>query len=844
MRNAARQVLLLARREIRQGKLTFALSLLTNMLAAAMLAAVLGLGDSMRTTLSNDARNILGGDFELRLSTRGFNEEELSWLVDNTEQLSQITLIRAAAFTQELSALVQLRAVDENYPLLGSIVLADDQPFDHSLLTTPVTNGIPGLVSQDLAGSLGLAVGDRLEIGASEIEVVGLVKTIPDPSPTMLLNAPVTYIAKSSLSATGLDQPGSLRSERIRVMIGGRDPDVWRANLEAAYPDPGWRVRGTDRVVPNLQELIARMETLLLLVSLGTMLIAGICVSNTVSTYLRSRIISIAILRSLGMSSLRIRLAYFLVAILFVLIGASLGLLFGFIGQHYILKFLSGQLPFVVEPVISWRTTLMIPTVAVLVAWLFAVRPLHVFSRTSPTTLFSLSPGQAVINENLPPGTWRAAAIPAALLLGLLALVASDQIFLLYFCVGGVLATYCFRLLANAFVHLLARAQPRFVTLKIALRAVIRSGDQVVAASVSLGIGLTALLTFSLTEANFNRQLSETLTVKTPAYYLIGLQEGDPERLRTETAQWFGSKDSFRTLPIMRVRISHIKGVPIEDVERSDDSDWIIRGYTTWVKDQNNEWFGTARVSDGDPWTPSNDAQLISIDANAANDLGLEIGDEMNIVIQDISYRMTIANFRRIDWSTFDVNFGLVLSDGPWSLLSHGYLGSSRDLIGDDFAYQRKVVEVAPSVTPIRTKTIVASVTAMLAKIGILLQLVTITASVSGVLVLAAALAEGRHRRAYESVVMRILGMPHKMLTAMFRTEFIVIAALSVLPSLLIGILTSYSVTVFLLNLTWRLEWLTALLVLVGTLLTVLFIGTLSTRQLVRTPPLTMLRNN
>lgn len=845
-KHAWRQAVLLARREARQGKVSFLLSVLTTMLASTMLSAVLGLGDSMRTTLSKDARTLLGGHFELRLAARNFTDGEIEWLQANSDRISKITSLRAVAFTDKVSSLLQVRAVDKAYPLFGKLVLTSTEQYSHELLQTEVRNGIAGIISTDLAGSLGIGLGERFELGATEVEVVALMEGIPDPNATMMLNAPVAFIALANLPATGLEQPGVLKSARIRVDIGSRDAVAWRQQLNKTYPESDWRVRGTDRVVPGLQNLLGRMETLLLLVSLGTMLIAGTCVGNTVSMYLRSRTTSIAVLRSLGMPAARIRLSYWLVTMLFVLAGGLLGLPAGLLCQQVVLEFLSGHLPFEVTSSFSYRNTVLVPVIALLVAWIFASRPLHIFSRVSPTTLFSLSSGQAIVAQRMPPSAWLEMAVPGSLLALALVFAATDKMFLLYFGVGGALATLLFRLLAVLMVKLLSKARPNDVAKKIALRSITRGSDQIIAASVSLGIGLTALLTFSLTEANFNHQLNANLAIKSPDYYLAGLQPGDVGKLRTATAAWLPTKDDFRTLPIHRARITHLNNVPVDEIDPPENFGWIIRGdrFITWARDPANQWTGTSRVFEGEEWGPDDDRLLVSFDMEAAKAFGLTIGDPIAIRILGKDYQVTIANLRRIEWSSFDVNFVMVLSDGPWEDEPHGLLGSVRNISGNHFDYQRKVVEIAPSVTPIRTKTIVASVTKLISKIGLLLNLITLTATVAGVFVLAAAIAEGRHRRAHDSIVLRIIGTSRTVLTSVFRMEFLVIAALAAVPSLVVATLAAYSVTHLLLGLPWRTDWLTALTVMASTLAIVLLLGTLNTMRLVRTPPLMLLRND
>ena len=841
----SRPIKLVAFRELRKGKRTFALSVITTSLAAAMLFAVLGLGDALRQTLASDATVILGGDFEARISSRDFSAEERDWLVENSDRTSSVTTVRSAAFTDDLSALMVIRAIDSNYPLFGEVEMQGDLPYSHDMLTQPSGDLVPVVVSSDLGDALEVGVGDTFLIGSATVVVTGLASRIPDPSATMLLNAPIVYMDHSSLPKTGLGQFGALRSARMKIDIGDRDKQVWRQEARDGFPESSWRIRGTDRVVPGIQEMINRMETMMMLVSLGTMLISGICVGSSVSTFLRARMTSIAVLKSLGMPSAQIRASYLIVSLLFVVIGSVIGLPIGFLAEKTIIELLSGRLPFEIVTGFSITNLLVVPAVAIFTAWIFTVRPLRTFASVSPTSLFSLSAGHTQDVAKLGKQGLAEMAVPTVALLVLLVVIAGDRLFLVLFAAGGAAAAWMFKFFADMMVKTAAKARPRDAATKIAMRSVARSGGQVGAAAASLGVGLSTLLTFSLTEANFENRLNETLANKTPEYYLVGMQPGDAEKIRAATTEWLPNPEDLVELPMMRGSVTHLNHVPVEEIDAPEDVDWIIESERrfTWAKDQTTQWTGSSKVSEGEEWDTSEDRLLVSFDAEAADAFGLSIGDPIGFRVDDVEHELTIANLRSIDWSTFDVNFAMVLSDGPWSKLPHGYLGSVRDLVGNHHKFQREVIKVAPSITPIRTKTIIESVTGLLRRIGVLLNMVTLTATVSGVLVLAAAIAEGKHRREHDSIVLRMLGTPHETLSKAFRIEFIAIACLASIPALGVAMTASYLITDLLLELPWSLDWVNAALVLAATTMTVMVMGSASTARLVRTPPLTLLRN-
>ena len=809
-----------------------------------MLSAVLGLADALRSSLRSDARTILGGDLELRMTGRRFSPAEWSWLKANSARQSSIESLRAAVFTSTSNALVEVRAIDSSYPLFGELALQSSEPYRFALLEPATQGPVPALISSELAEILSLEVGELLQLGSAELLVRALVERIPDPNSSMFLSAPVVYVSRAGLERTGLNLPGALRTEHIRLDLAGQDPALWQEKLAQAFPDSLWRVRDTERTVPGLRRVFARLETLLLFISLGTMLIAGICLANSMRGYLRQRLNSIAVLKSLGMPAQQIRTSYLLIAMAFSSLGILLGLPLGYLGQDIMVNILALRLPIELAPTLSLPALGTVAAIMGLTAWIFVAGPLHTFCAISPSRLFSLAAGHA---SDIPPPTKRSlrTTIAAGLILAALVLNStSEHLFLFWFVLGGAVTWLSFRLLATALIAAAGSVRPHRATTRIALRTVVRSGNQLTTSATSLGIGLTALLTIALTHSNFDQQLRQRLTSQVPPFYLAGLQAGDRERILVAAADQLTAED-FRQIPVTRAKISRINGTPVSELDEARANHWILRSdrYITWSADPANEWLGASEISAGSWWAAGDQRGQVSFDADIGAELGLKLGDQLNLIINGNNYDVEISSMRTIDWGSFDVNFVLILSAGPWASQAHNYLGSIRRLRGSHDGFQRTVVATAPSVTPISTGRILATVNNLLSKIARLLGALTLTAIGSGILVLTAALAEGHQRRAHDSIVLRLIGSSRAILAAIFRTEFTAIAALAALPALVAATAASYALTVFLLEIDWRFDWLLATLILGATFGLILFIGLLTTVRLLKAAPLNLLRN-
>src|SRR5215472_688343 len=114
----------LARREMRGGIRGFRIFLACLMLGVAAIGAVGSLAAGVSAGLAADARQLLGGDVDLTLTERAAKPDELAALAARGT-VSAVMNLRAMARTDGARTLVELKAVDAAYPLVGTVGLAE-----------------------------------------------------------------------------------------------------------------------------------------------------------------------------------------------------------------------------------------------------------------------------------------------------------------------------------------------------------------------------------------------------------------------------------------------------------------------------------------------------------------------------------------------------------------------------------------------------------------------------------------------------------------------------------------------------------------------------------------------
>src|SRR5690606_7176227 len=125
-----------------------------------------------------DAAQMLGGDLVLR-SAQPFPEEFIASARQHGLDVGHAVQFPSMAMYGDAGTLVSLKAVDDAYPLRGTLqVAANADDFEG----VPQRGPRPGTlwVDQQLLSMLGAHTGDTLEIGDLRLEVAGIIRHEPD----------------------------------------------------------------------------------------------------------------------------------------------------------------------------------------------------------------------------------------------------------------------------------------------------------------------------------------------------------------------------------------------------------------------------------------------------------------------------------------------------------------------------------------------------------------------------------------------------------------------------------------------------------------------------------------
>lgn len=829
------------RRELRGGLSGFRIFLACLALGVGSIAAVGNVSESVLSALERDGRKLLGGDVELRLTHQEATGDQIEWLRANTERVAELATMRTTAYGPDQRRLVELKAVDDAYPLFGEMELADRVAFDGIL---EQKDGVWGAVTEaGLLERLRIDVGDTVALGDIDVQIRGVIKTEPDKAVGFFNFGPRLMVSMDGLMETGLVQPGSLIRYYYALDINDNEtPTAFRERLEERFEEAGWRIRDTANANPGLKRFIERLTLFLTLVGLSALLVGGIGVANAVRSHIESKTSVIATLKSIGASHALVLRIYFLQILVLALIGIAIGLLIGAVTPALIAPALAGRLPIDVTLGPALPSLIIATSFGVLTTLVFALPSLLRAREIPAARLFRASAGlfsgSPVRKRDLP-----YIGVPLVLLLILTVLTATDKAIALGFIGGSAAAVVIFTFAGRGIVSLSKRLiTGRSAFSRLALANLHRPGASTVPVALSLGLGLTLLVTISGIEGNLDNEINENLPDSAPAFFFLDIRPDQIDQFRDQLLAQDNVSDIEQT-PMLRGRVTAVDGVNSNDVGPGDDR-WFLRG------DRGLTFAATAppetKLVRGEWWPADyNDASkpLVSISADIGRAFDLEPGDTLTINVLGRDITAEIANWREIEWQSLRMNFAMVFSPGlidkaPYSLIATAHMPREMEepvdrMIGMDF----------PNVSAIRVREALEAANAILAGIGTALNATSMIAIVAGVLVLGGAVAAGRRKRIYDAVVLKTLGATRSNILYAYALEYGILGLATGVIAAFVGSVAAWSVLVLIMEANWVLLPMTIIGPIAIGLFATLAAGFVGTWQALRSPAAPLLRN-
>lgn len=807
----------IARRELRGGLKGFWVLLACLALGVAAIAGVGMVRSAIEAGLKDQGAVLLGGDAQVEFTYRYATPQERAYLTSIATTVSEIVDFRSMVVAGDARVLTQVKAVDDHYPLLGSVDLEGGGDLKTALAGK---NGLPGAVMDGvLADQVGLALGAQFKLGDQQFVLMARLTREPDSATGGFALAPRTLVKTADLTASGLLQPGTLFDSSYRLLLPKpADLEALQSQAEAKFRDSGLRWSDSRRAAPGVERFVDRIGAFLVLVGLAGLAVGGVGVAAAVRAYLEAKISIIATLRTLGADGGLIFRVYFIQIAFLVGLGVMAGLGLGVAVPLLLATPIAAALPFPVEITLYPRPVLEASFYGITAAFLFAIWPLARAERVRAAALY-----RGGLGEGWP--RWRyilSMIVLAVLLIGGAAWL-SGTARLALSTAGGVLGALLVLGLAARGLAAVARRLARGTALRghvasrLAMAAIGAPRAETMQVVLALGLGLSVLAAVGQIESNLRTAIERDLPTRAPSFFFVDIQPDQIDGFRAILAA-NPAVTKVESAPMLRGVITKING---EDARKVAGEHWVLAGdrgvsYAAYLP-------AGSTLSAG-VWWPSDytGEPQISFAAEEAEEIGLKLGDKLTVNILGRDITAVISSFRVVDFSNAGMGFVMVMNPAVVAGAPHTSIATVYADPGAEAKILRDIATAYPNITAIGVKAAIGRVTEALTAIAQATTLAAMATLITGFVVLIGAAASGERARIYDAAVLKVLGASRGRILTSFALRTMLMGAAAGVVALFAGTVAAWAVLRFVMESPYAFNATSAMAIVLGGILATL----------------------
>lgn len=869
-----RPLLALSWRESRFARRRLLLFLSSITLGVAALVATQSFAANLAAGVRDQARDMMGADLSLS-SNRPFGprtEAVLDSLRRARIPVARVTSFASMALAERTGGarLAQVRAVEPGYPFYGEIVTAPAGRW------MELQRGRNALVDPALLIALDARVGDAIQLGETTFTVIGTLEKVPGAVGIGSLFAPRVYIPARYVRETQLIRMGSRADYEAYARMPAANAERLLADRRAALRGERVGMSTAREQQADLDRALRRLGSFLSLIGTFALLLGGIGVASAMGAYIAQKRDTVATLRCLGATAPQVIFIYLLQAGVMGLIGAALGTAIGLAVQWVLPRLLADLLPVQVETALSLPAVLTGIGVGVWIAVAFALLPLIATRRISPLQAIRrrVEPDEVHRRDLWTIGGW---ALLAASIVALVFLQAGEMGTGIGF-TAGIAATLLALWLSAWLVTKAARRAPTGALgypTRQGIANLHRPGNQTRVVVLALGFGVFLLAVVYLMQSNLLRPLRVN-AMSQGNLLLFDVQADQESGVRQILAG--GGTEVLQRAPIIPMRIHSINGVlastlaPGRGADDGEPADTAGEAETRRTERRNGppgnddapegwavrrEYRSTYRdtlvdsekLLRGRMWRPGAGGQAgggpaeVSMDVSVAEDLKVDVGDQIVWDVQGVRIPTRITSIREVDWQRLEPNFFAVfptevLQGAPqtWVMLARAPNSPARA------GAQRDVVRRYSNVAVLDLTAIQAALDDVLGRVAAVIRFLAAFSVATGFIVLLGAVLSGRLQRIRESVLLRTLGATRRQIARVLLAEYLALGLLAALAGILLAVIAGWALARWLFEVDYAVPVLPLLWLALGVTALSAAVGLLASREVFRHTPLEALR--
>jgi putative ABC transport system permease protein len=802
---------------------------------------------SARLVLTREARTLLAADVMIA-TNRPWNPDirkrvdariARSPVLARTESIETATMVRPRDPSKSVAKMVELRAVQRDFPLHGSVTLQNGQTYSYSLIENR-----GALVRPELLTQLGVAVGDQIMIGRDSFTIRGTIAAEPGRRAGAFSLGPRVLIDFSDLQHTGLITFGSRASYQILLRVAENAIDSLVKDINGEFREQFVSARSFRATEDAIGEGLARTENYLSLVALVIVVLGGIGVSSVTRVFVQQKIKSIAVLKCLGAGSRQVLAVYLLQIIALGTAGSLLGVVLASGAIAAIPEKFSTSGDVHISYGLTGSAVAQGLGIGIIVSLLFAVVPLLDVRHVKPSLLLRHESGQRRRFD------WVKWGCIAVLVAGLVALAAWQSASLRI----GLAVSIGFAAVAIV-LHVTGLALVRaavpltfssWFPLRQASLRLSRPGNQTRVILLAVGLGSFFIIGVRLLQANLLQDLSAELNDSAPDMFLIDIQRDQFAPMKAFLDANLDPGKTAALIPVLRARVTGVRGSEV-NLERYED----VRGRGSLAREYvityRNHLEANETLRQGAFWTKSEPPAPpeVSIEQGIHERFKINVGDTMRFDVLGRIVEVRVSSIREVNWKdSRRGGFMFVFSPGVFEKAPQWFISP---MIGPaDPArrsqFQHDLVQRFPNVSVIDLREILENVKAVIKNVTLAVTVVGLLVGLSGALILVGAVAMTKFQRVYEAAIFKTLGASTRALASMLVLEYGLLGTLAGIVGSLGAIALTWGVSRWALEIPWEVYPTVNVGGVIVTALLVAVVGVGSSLDVLRKKPLATLR--
>ncbi len=805
------------------------------------IAAVVSL-DALNYSLQNDidrnAKELLGADLVVN-GDRKF-DGEVAVALDSTrlEQAASADMASMVLFLNSgQSRLIRLVAFEGPFPFYGEIETLPADAYEK------VKTGGYAMMDETLAIQFEVSSGDSIKLGNKRFIVSGVVDKIPGGGGIMATFTPSVYISMADLDSTGLVQFGS----RVNYKRFLKDPDSEHlerlvGQLRPALKNEGYSVETVESRKEGLGRGFGSVYRFFSLLAFIALILGCIGVASAVHLYAREKRQEVAVLRCVGSTGWQAFSIFFIQIFFLGMLASVAGSFIGAGIQQILPLLLRDILPFDLSLSMPWKSLAMGLLLGAIVSTLFSILPLVSVRFVPPLTVLRSD----TTGKKIYPRT-KIIAVVLIILFPILFTAYQTQSWItgLVFFGGLAVALGCLSLVAMLLLYLVRKFFPAnagFI-LRHSLSNLYRPNNQTRVLLVTIGLGAFIISTLNIVEQSMLSQVEFAGQENQSNTILFDIQ---PHQRDGIIALMNEQKlEVNQVVPIVTCRISEVKGRTVDEWQK-DTTDqmpnWALtREYRVTYRDSLHL---SEELIKGElhELREGRDSIWVTISEGMEENLDVTVGDSLVFDVQGLPLKAFISGVRKVDWPKDPPNFIFVFPSGILDHAPQTFVTATR--IDDTSAreFQRRMVTEYPNVSLIDLRLILETVNQLFDKLGLVVRFLAMFCLITGLVVLAGAVANSKFVRMKENVLLRTIGARTRQITTITIIEYAWLGLFSAVTGLLLSIGSGFLLTKYFFEMEFAFDVIEIAVIGFGVILLTVLIGWWNSREVINTPPLQVLR--